>query len=285
MRMQPLCDTVYWVKLKGGLMTGQAAPFHSFSFTLIANRRPRTALRLTQTEGELYELHVEKGSASNPSSQFTRMVPLESAVRLRDVLQDIGAFGWDESYGDTKAPGSLRWNMSTVFKKDVFSVASKGGSDTPAGFDALLEELYRLDFPRPDDGRGKAGAQGSAGAAGGGMPGMGSMLNSLGMGSVGRMSVGDLGAYSATGGLPGMGDGAGVDLSQMADALQGNGLGGFDAAEMRELMAQAQSNPQAIQQRMREEFKHLSPAEQDQMLDTLASTGLATREWWKRFLS
>ena len=117
------------------------------------------------------------------------------------------------------------------------------------------------------------------------MPGMGSMLNSLGMGSVGRMSVGDLGAYSATGGLPGMGDGAGVDLSQMADALQGNGLGGFDAAEMRELMAQAQSNPQAIQQRMREEFKHLSPDEQDQMLDTLASTGLATREWWKRFLS
>ena len=276
-------------------MTEQAAPFHSFSFTLIANRRPRTALRMAQSDGDMYELHVEKGSASNPTSQFTRTVPLESAIRLRDTLQSIGAFGWDESYGDTKAPGSLRWNMSTVFKKDVFSVSSKGGSDTPAGFDTLLEELYRLDFPRPDDGRGTAGAQSPSAAggmatnggmaAGGGMPGMGSMLNSLGMGSVGRMSVGDLGAYSATGGLSGIADGMGIDFSQMADALKGGGFGSLDAGEMRELMAQAQSNPQAIQQRMREEFRHLSPAEQDQMLDMLASTGMATREWWKRFLS
>jgi hypothetical protein len=38
-----------------------------------------------------------------------------------------------------------------------------------------------------------------------------------------------------------------------------------------------------MQKRMKEEFRHLSPEEQSRMLDALAATGLATREWWERF--
>lgn len=138
----------------------KALPFHSFTFTLVADKRPRTAFRMKALEGGMYELHVEKGSASNPTSQFTREVPVDVAQRLKDALQDIGVFAWDESYGDTAAPGSRRWSVSTVFKEGVFSVASKGGSDVPPGFDDMLEELYRLDFPRPSE----PGASGGAGA-------------------------------------------------------------------------------------------------------------------------
>lgn len=125
-------------------------PFERFSFTLVEDKRPRTALRLSVGEQGMYELHVEKGSASNPISQFTRQVPSEVAQRLKDSLQGIGVFAWEESYGDSSAPGQKRWSVTTVFKEGVFSVASRGGSDTPAGFDQMLEELYRLDFPRPN---------------------------------------------------------------------------------------------------------------------------------------
>ena len=241
-------------------------PFQSFSFTLIQDRRPRTSFRMVATDGGMYEVKVQKGSAANPSSQFTRQVPLQVAERLRDTLQAIGAFGWEGDYGDSSNPGSRRWTLGIVFEKDVFSIEAKGGSDAPAGFDDLLEELYRLDFPRPADKRAPSGMQG-----------VGSAINSMGMGSFGRMSAGDLGAYAATGSGPGN-----IDLSQMIEAF-GGGLPGFDATDMQDLLAQAQSNPQILQQRMKDEFRHLSPDEQNKMLDALAATGMATREWWRRF--
>ena len=273
-------------------------PFHNFAFTLLENRQPRTSFRMAVKDDGMYELRVQKGSAANPSSQFTRTVPIEVAERLRDALQTVGAFGWEESYGDTTAPGSRRWTMSVVFQEGVFSLESKGGSDVPAGFDDLLEELYRLDFPRPAGSRQGGGAQGlgNASGAGGisgtgnahsGTRGVGSALNAMGfggLGSMGGMSAGDLGAFASSGqgGMGGAGKLGGIDFSGMADALSG-GLGGLDSVELQNLLSQAQTNPQAFQQRMKEEFRHLSPDEQSQMLDALAATGMATREWWERF--
>ena len=124
-------------------------PFQSISFTLVQDRLGRKLFRMKRV-GEEYELHVEKGSSSNPSTQFTRMVPQETAQRFKDALDALGVFSWEEKYGDASAPGSMRWSLNTVFKEDVFSVASKGGSDAPRAFDAFLEELYKLDFPRPE---------------------------------------------------------------------------------------------------------------------------------------
>lgn len=202
-------------------------PFHSFTFTLIENKRPRTSLRLTAAEDGLYDLHVQKGSAANPSSQFTRKVPLEVVERLRDSLQLIGVFNWEGSYGDSSAPGARRWTLNTVFKEGVFSVESKGGSDVPPGFDDMLEELYRLDFPRP--------VEPSAGAA-----------------PVIPTSIGDLAAFASKEGLPGLGD-----LSSL--------------------------NPAELQQRMKDEFRHMSPDEQNQLIDMLVQTGMGTRDYWERF--
>jgi len=218
-------------------------PFASFSFSLVEDKRPRVALRLSACEGGMYELHVEKGSASNPISQFTRQIPLEVAQRLKDSLQDIGVFAWEESYGDAAAPGSRRWSVTMVFKEGVFSVASRGGSDVPAGFDQMLEELYRLDFPRPDAPKSNSTPRTSPSF-----------------------------------------DGMGVDFSQMGDLMKGSGLDGIDPSELFGLLEQARSNPYALQDRMREEFRHLSPDEQNQMLDALASAGGMSRAWWERFL-
>lgn len=214
-------------------------PFHSFSFTLIENRRPRSSLRLTAGEGDMFELHVQKGSAANPSSQFTRQVPLAVANRLRDALQRIGVFGWEDSYGDATAPGSRRWTLSVVLEEGVFSVESKGGSDAPAGFDDLLAELYRLDFPRP------AGPRAAAAPT---MP----------------TSIGDLAAYVSEVDLPGLPGIPGMpDLSSSAD------LANLDQAE--------------IQQRMKDEFRHMTPDEQRQLIDTLVQMGTGSRDFWERF--
>ena len=259
-------------------------PFHSFTFTLVADRRPRTAFRMTAKDDGMYELHVEKGPASNPTSQFTRAVPLDVAERLRDALQGIGVFGWEEAYGDATAPGSRRWTVATVFKEGVFSVASKGGSDAPAGFDALLEELYRLDFPRPEASK-TAASRTQPGI------GLGTALNSmgsLGLGSIGGMSAGDLGAYGAAG-KGGLG---GVDFSKLGEMLSAGGLGGAsgvgsggmgDLGDLGRMFADMQRDPQAMQQRMKDEFRHMSPDEQNRLLDMLASTGMASRAWWERW--
>ena len=226
------------------MATVEQLPFESFSFTLLDNKRPRAAFRMAAAEDGMYELRVQKGSAANPSSQFTRLVPLQIAQRLKDSLQAIGVFGWDESYGDTTAPGSRRWTVSTVFKAGVFSVASSGGSDTPIGFESMLEELYRLDFPRPET------------------PPASSMSGSRTSG----------------------GEGLGVDYNQLADLMKGSGLEGLDASEMTRLLDEARTNPYALQQRMRDEFRHMPADEQERMLDALAASGMGSRGWWERFL-
>ena len=242
-------------------------PFHSFSFTLIEDRRPRLAFRMESITPDLYELHVEKGSAAKPSSQFTRSIPLESAQRFKDSLQSIGVFGWAESYGNVEGRSPRRWSVNTVFKEGVFSVASKGGSETPPGFDDMLEELYRLDFPRPAEQANRSGARG-----------FGTALGTSGVRGFGALSAGDLGAYSS------LGSAGGMDFSQMAELFGQGAFSGFDVSEMNELLSEAQRNPKLLQERMREEFRHLSPDEQNQMLDALAATGMASRAWWENFL-
>ena len=216
-------------------------PFHSFSFTLIQNKMPRAAMRLSLHEQDMYELHVQKGSVANPSMQFTRLVPDQVAVRFHDALRNAGVFGWEESYGDTRAPGSLLWNLSLVFKEGVFSITSKGGSDTPPGFDDVLEELYRLDFPRPK-------------------------------------------TVQATVNPQMAGDSLGMDFDQLANFMEGSGLAGFDSAQMAALLSEARTNPQALQNRMRQEFRLMPKDEQEQLLDALAASGMASRAWWERFL-
>ena len=250
-------------------MADEAAyPFHSLSFTLIEGAKPRAALRLKRLENGMYELHVERGSASRPTSQFTREIPQEKAQNLKDALQEIGAFAWDESYPDAPGAPARRWTLSTVFRKDVFTVSSKGGSDVPVGFETMLEEFYRLDFPRPEAAKANVGNPRQGISLGTALNSMGS----LGLGSIGGMSAGDLGAYGAVG-KGGFGD---LDFSKLGDVMQGG--------ELSDMLDEMQRDPEVLQRRMKEEFRHMSPEEQSRMLDMLASTGMASRAWWERFL-
>ena len=224
------------------------APFDSFQFWMIRANMPRESLRLLRGDDGMYSLSVQKGSAANPSSQFTRSVPAETAARLSDALKSIGAFSWEESYDDAPGAAALRWGMTIVFKEGVYAQSSKGGSAVPAGFDQLLEELYRLDFPRPEVKKAAASAAKPS-----------DML-------AGLEGLEDLG-------LPGM---DGIDLDDVQALAQS---GEFD-----DLMAQMQRNPYALQTRMREEFAHMSPAEQEALIDKLTETGMASRAYWERWL-
>ncbi len=229
-------------------------PFEKLVFTLVQNRLGRKLFRMKLTP-EGYELHVERGSSSNPTAQFTRVVPQETAQKLKDALDVAGVFSWNEQYGDATAPGTMRWSLNTVFKEGVFSVASKGASDVPANFDALLNELYRLDFPRPEgDSAPTWSAIPSSGAA--------------------SQAISDAMRQ------------AGIDFSSlpagMGDALS-DMLGNLKSADALDALSAIRRNPQEIQQRMKDEFAHMSPDEQNQLLDALSQTGMASRAWWERF--
>lgn len=267
-------------------------PFQSFSFWMIEGRRPRVSLRLAApaasqadgdgAAGELFTLTVQKGSAANPTSKIERQVPLAVAERLRDGLQRIGAFGWEGSYGDESSPGSLRWAMAVVFQEGVFSLEAKGGSDVPPRFGELLEELYALDLPRSTSEK----PQGTAGVG----RAIGNAMGVLGVGSIGGMTAGDLGAYAATKGADRdfsyLGRLFGASDNGLPEGLEGFGdfdPGAIDPQEAARLFAEMQQNPQAMQEHLREEFRQLPPDQQGRMLDALAGLGFASRAWWERF--
>ena len=127
----------------------QKAPFQNLIFNLNERVNGRVLFTMKQVDDDAYEMHVEKGPASQLTADFTRTVPRKTAEGLRDALAEAGVFGWDEEYGDEKAPGSRRWTLKIVFQEGVYVQESRGGSDVPEGFDGLLEALYRLDVPRP----------------------------------------------------------------------------------------------------------------------------------------
>ena len=61
-------------------------------------------------------------------------------------------------------------------------------------------------------------------------------------------------------------------------------LGSVSSADAIDAMSQMRRNPMEMQQRMKDEFSHLSPDEQEKMIDALSKTGIASRAWWERFL-
>ena len=223
-------------------MPADAVPFESFVFNLSDRANGRVLFSLTKEDEDNYELHVEKGPASQLTANFTRTVPRKTAEVLRDACADLGVFGWDEEYPDEENPGAMRWNLAIVYKEGVFSQKFQGGSSTPEGFGDLLEQLYQLDLPRPG-----ADDAPMMGAMPAGMPDFGSLFS-----------------------------GAMMDAPGAPDA-------GMIAA-MQETMNELQNHPERFQQQMKEEFRQLPPEQQNQMLDMLASTGFATREWWENFL-
>ena len=74
------------------------------------------------------------------------------------------------------------------------------------------------------------------------------------------------------------------DLGDLASSMP---PGGFDIqllSQMQETLSMMQNNPAQFQSQMRTEFAMLPREQQDAMLDMLAASGMATREWWERFL-
>ena len=225
----------------------EKAPFEKLIFSLNDRVNGRVLFRMEQSGEDSYEVHVEKGPATQLTTDFTRTLPRKTAENLRDALAALGVFGWDETYGDELAPGSKQWRLKIVFQEGVFTQESSGGSTVPEGFDGLLEELYQLDLPRP-------GADDAPGITA--QPAMPGMF-----------------------GMPGMPD--------MSAFFAGAPEGGPDAsliAEMQQAMADLQAHPERFQQQLKEEFLSLPPEAQSNMLDMLASTGMGSRDWWERFL-
>ena len=222
----------------------EKAPFQKLIFSLTDRVNGRVLFRMEQQDDDTYEMHVEKGPATQLISDFTRIVPRKTAENLRDGLAELGVFGWDEVYADDLAPGSKQWRLKIVFQEGVYTQECAGGSSVPEGFGDLLELLYQLDLPRP-------GADDA--------PGITAAPSLLGMS-----------------GLP--------DMSAFFAGAPEGGPDASFIAEMQQAMADLQAHPERFQQQLKEEFLSLPPDAQNSMLDMLASTGMGSRDWWERFL-
>lgn len=86
--------------------------------------------------------------------------------------------------------------------------------------------------------------------------------------------------------MPGAMGGGAFDPSQMLQAMQGMMSGGMPPArlqEMQEVMNEMKDNPDAFRARLKHEFLALDAAQQEELLNLLSATGMASRQWWEDF--
>lgn len=240
-------------------------PFQALSFSFNDRAHGRMVVRMKYLdeaaraasseealEGE-YRLHVEQGPAERTTTQFTRGASMAQARELCEKLLDAGVFSWEESYGDDPQAGMSRWMLRIVFQPGVFEIDVKGGSAYPLGYDAMMEAFYDLGLPRPASDE-AATANPFASAFGEGA-GAGLPFNAQSMAGF-------------------------MDVFGGADGPFGN----VDLSELQSVMADMQQNPQRMQELLRSEFRSMPADQQNALLDLLSATGMATREWWERFL-
>lgn len=234
-------------------------PFDAFSFHADYPASGTVDVRLERT-GDTYQLTVESGPTKREqaahaliAADFTRTVPFERAVELRDAIQAAGVYGWEETYGDEASFHGFAWKLAVDFKKDVFAIQCEGGSDLPEGFDQVLEALYRLDLPRPTA----------------------AVVRENPAAFVGAVEVANDPEEAPT---------DLSDMSQLFGQLPPGMFGGVSMDDMRAAFEEFQRNPEQFRDPLRRQFAQLPPMFQNQILDALGSTGMQSREWWEHYL-
>lgn len=240
----------------------QKVPFKALAFSFTDRAHGRMTVRMKHLEGEEapaaaagdpYLLHIEQGPAERTVVKFDKGASLDTASGLCTQLLEAGVFSWDETFPDDPTVGPSRWMLNIVLEPGVFEVHVRGGSMYPQGFDAMMEAFYGLGLPRPEE----AGSQRQGFS---GMPFAG---------------AGGLGAFNPAA-LQGL-------FEQMQRMMDSSGAGGAGLEEFQTVMRDIQENPQRMQELMRSEFRSMPAEQRNAMLDMLAATGLATRDWWERF--
>lgn len=196
-----------------------------------------------------YVLHYEEGAAGRATEGDIDLT-LEAAQKLQNSLVEAGVYLWDPEYGNDPNQPPAKWSFTAVLQQGVFTQSVRGGSDFPQGFSQMLEAFYEAGLPQPQ----KPAAHHAA-PMGAGIPG----------------NFGNMGSF---------------DPSQMFSAMQAmmsTGMPQQALEEMQEIMNELKDNPEAFQERLKSEFRSLSPSQQDELLNLLSSTGMASRDWWEDF--
>lgn len=235
----------------------EKTPFKAISFSFNDREHGRMLVRMKFVSEEerdphdqAYQLHIEKGPAQR-CEKVVRKASLAEASSLCEQLLEAGCFGWENTYEDNPANGTSRWMLNIVFEPEVFELHSRGGSDYPLGFDAMMEAFYSIGLPSPEE---KEKLCGSSAAM---MPDM----NSLGAVFNPQMMQG---------------------LMEQMQHMMGTGEG-FDFESMQEVMRDMQANPERMQELMRLEMRSMPADLRNAWIEVLSASGLGTREFWQRF--
>lgn len=268
--------------------TQAKAPFESIAFLFNDRAHGRILLRITKTESEEassalpepspfdgefdfsaegvspselldepapisglhYVMHYEEGAAGRATEGDVELT-IDQAQALQNNLVNAGVYLWDPEYGNDPNQPPAKWSFTAVLQQGVFTQSVRGGSDFPQGFSQMMEAFYEVGLPRPE----KPKAQ--------------TQIPPMGMGNMGNF-----------------GNGGNFDPSQMFSAMQAmmsTGVPQQALEEMQQIMNELKDNPEAFQQRLKAEFRALPPSQQEELLNMLGSTGMASREWWEDF--
>lgn len=208
----------------------------------------------TQPASLQFNFHYEVGAAGRDQSDDIALA-FEQVQQLQDDLVKAGVYLWDPSYNDAEGAAPSRWNLTIVLQKDVFTQTSRGGSDYPEGFADMIEAFHRIGLP--DSSRTRTQQSQST------------PFNPMGAGF-------DPSSFNPNNFNPN-------DMFAAMQSMLQSGAPQQAMQQMQEAMNQLRDNPQAFQERLRSEFRSLSPEQQNELLNMLGSTGMVSREWWENF--
>jgi methionine synthase II (cobalamin-independent) len=73
-------------------------------------------------------------------------------------------------------------------------------------------------------------------------------------------------------------------MGAMQNLFGADGPNAYAFEQMQEALETMRTDPARFQQMMRDEFRALPVEQQEAFINALASTGMASRAWWERFL-
>lgn len=242
------------ILLNAGTEVAAPGPFDDeFDFSATGVESSETLSETPTAAEPTFAFHYELGAAGR-DTQDDLTLTFDQVTQLQKNLVDAGVYLWDAEYGDSDNVTPSRWNLTIVLKKDVFTQSVRGGSDYPEGFSKMMEAFHRIGLPRGERSQKTAGSSSAFnpfGAAG------------FNPGNMGSMNPNDM-------------------FAAMQDMLK-SGAPQEAMQQLQDAMNELRDNPQGFQERLRSEFKALTPEQQNELLNMLGSTGMVSREWWENF--
>lgn len=236
----------------------EKAPFYSLYIQFLRRGESATTTKITLIDNQNYLVEHSMRRGGRPVPLAKRQISWSRIAEFRDRCQEIGVFSWSGTYDkDVKDSDIMRWSFRLVFEENVFSIEAQGKSEVPSGFDELLEELYKLDLPRPQS---KSSSDSDYGEGSLNDISSAPLFGKLSDG--GHMSLADMSAYASV-------DDRTKNVSNIFGQIAASGQGGAFGDALSAFKGQDMDKDEIMSQ-CKEYYRSLSSFERDRLVQQMS---------------